>query len=170
MTHTLIRSGVAALALFAAPFAAHAADMPVKAPLYRAPLAAPAASWSGFYAGINRALIYGTGGLAYGRTSLSTAVLGPLGGLCGPTGLCAAASSGWQTGWAAGAGIEWALTRSLSLKAEYLHYDLGSRALLQFDPASPAIVFGSSAEFSGDLVRAGLNFKLDTVGAIVTRD
>ena len=48
--------------------------------------------------------------------------------------------------------------------------DLGSRALPQSDPASPAIVFGSSAEFSGDIVRAGLNFKFDTGGAIVTRD
>lgn len=115
-------------------------------------------------------LIYGTGGLAYGRTSLATAVVGLAGGACGPTGLCAAAAStGWQTGWAAGAGVEWAVSPAISVKAEYLHYDLGTRSLVQFDPTLPGIVFGSSASFSGDIVRAGVNFRFGGGGPIVAR-
>jgi outer membrane immunogenic protein len=274
MTRKLAHAGVAALALLAVPFAANAADLPIKAPHY-VPPPAPAWGWNGFYAGINggwgwgddpaafsaattpaqtyfnggavpagvnahpsggvfgvqlgynwqwtpsivfgietdfdyaqisgagsvattaggfvpfttaadqslnwlgtlrgrigyafdRALVYGTGGLAYGHTTLTTAVIGPAGTLCAPTGLCAAtAGSAWQTGWAAGAGIEWAFTPALTFKAEYLHYDLGSRSLLQSDPAAPTIVFGSSVSFSGDIVRAGLNFKFDMGGGPV---
>ena len=74
-----------------------------------------------------------------------------VGGACAPTGLCAStASTGWQTGWAAGAGIEWAFSPSLSARLEYLHYDLGTRTLFQSDPGAAGIVFGSSASFSGD--------------------
>jgi outer membrane immunogenic protein len=119
---------------------------------------------------VDRMLIYGTGGLAYGRTELSTSVAGLVGGACGPAGLCAAsASAGWQTGWAAGAGVEWAFTRAMSARLEYLHYDLGSRSLDQSDPAVPGIVFGSSASFAGDLVRAGLDFRFGANGPIVAR-
>ena len=35
MTFKLIKAGVAALALLAVPFAAQAADMPIKAPYYK---------------------------------------------------------------------------------------------------------------------------------------
>ena len=40
-----------ALAAFAAP--AFAADMPVKAPVYKAPVIAPVYNWTGFYLGLN---------------------------------------------------------------------------------------------------------------------
>jgi outer membrane immunogenic protein len=277
LTHTLIHAGIAALALLAVPFAAQAADMPIKARPYVAP-PAPVSGWSGFYMGLNggygwgsdpvafsaasaaattyftsgavpagvngspsgglfgvqlgynwqwtpqmifgietdldyadingagatstavgggfvpfttsaaqgltwlgtlrgrvgftldKALIYGTGGLAYGRTSLATSVVGLVGSACGPAGLCAgSASTAWQTGWAAGAGIEWAVSPALSVKAEYLHYDLGTRSLTQFDPTIPGTVFGSSASFAGDIVRAGLNFRFGGGGPIVAR-
>jgi outer membrane immunogenic protein len=132
-------------------------------------------SWLGTARGrlgvtFDRALIYATGGLAYGRTSLSTSIVGLVGGACGPAGLCAGASSaGWQTGWTVGGGIEWGITPALSLKAEYLHYDLGSRSLVQFDPTIPGTLFASSANFSGDIVRAGLNYRFGGDGPIVTR-
>jgi outer membrane immunogenic protein len=135
--------------------------------------AAQGLSWLGTVRGrlgftLDRALIYGTGGLAYGRTSLATSIIGLSGGACGPAGLCAsAASTGWQVGWAAGAGIEWAVTPSLSLRAEYLHYDLGTRSVTAFDPAIPLDVFASSAKFSGDIARLGLNFRFGGGGGPV---
>lgn len=107
----------------------------------------------------DKALLYVTGGLAYGRTQLNTSVITP--GFCGPAGLCAAASSTqWQTGWSAGAGAEWAFTPTWSLRVEYLHYDLGTNTQTQFDPADPAPVpvFASSAAFRGNIVRGGVNF------------
>lgn len=137
--------------------------------------AAQGLSWLGTLRGrvgvtFDRALIYGTGGLAYGRTSLATSIIGLSGGACGPVGLCAAAAStGWQIGWAAGAGIEWAVSPALSLKAEYLHYDLGTRALAAFDPALPDIVFASSASFSGDIARLGLNLRFGGDAPIMAR-
>jgi outer membrane immunogenic protein len=107
----------------------------------------------------DRALFYATGGLAYGRTQLNTSVITPA--FCGPVGLCAAASqTQWQTGWAAGAGAEWAFARAWSLRVEYLHYDLGSHSQNQFDPndGAPIPVFTSSATFRGNIVRGGVDF------------
>ena len=137
--------------------------------------AAQGLTWLGTVRGrvgftLDRALIYGTGGLAYGRTSLATSIIGQVGGACAPTGLCAStASTGWQTGWAAGAGIEWAFSPSLSARFEYLHYDLGTRTLFQSDPGAPGIVFGSSASFSGDIARVGLDFRFGGGAPIVAR-
>jgi outer membrane immunogenic protein len=114
-------------------------------------------------------LLYGTGGLAYGRTSLATAFSG--GGACGPVGICAAAAStAWQTGWAAGAGIEWAFSPSFAARIEYLHYDLGSRSLNAFDAGLPGDVFATTANFAGDIVRFGLDWRFGGGAApIVTR-
>jgi outer membrane immunogenic protein len=110
----------------------------------------------------DRTVFYGTGGVAFGRTELNTAVIAinPPSG-CGPNGLCAVNStSEWRTGWTAGAGFEWAFAPSLSVKAEYLYYDLGSHSHNANDPVFPNTVFGSSADFRGSLVRAGLNYRL----------
>src|SRR5215208_5777333 len=49
---TLFLASIAALALFGAS-AALASDLPTKAPLNKAPIAAPPYNWSGFYAGVN---------------------------------------------------------------------------------------------------------------------
>jgi len=61
-------------------------------------------------------LIYGTGGLGFGRIDISTtsAALGTNG------------TERNATGWAAGGGVEFIVDRSWSIKAEYLYYDLGS--------------------------------------------
>ena len=55
MTFKLIKAGVAALALLAVPFAAQAADMPIKPPYYKgAPRSVVSYyNWTGFYAGVN---------------------------------------------------------------------------------------------------------------------
>jgi outer membrane immunogenic protein len=109
----------------------------------------------------DRALFYATGGLAYGRTQLNTSVITPT-VACGPIGVCAAAASTqWQTGWSAGAGVEYAFISGWSAKVEYLHYDLGTHTQSQFDPndAAPIPVFNSSATFRGNIIRGGVNYR-----------
>jgi outer membrane immunogenic protein len=126
-------------------------------------------------------LLFGTGGLAFGRASsdigasqIETAV--PPAVLCnnfnGGKGITFTNSSGGRsnflTGWTAGGGGEWAFAPNLSAKVEYLHYDLGTMhysANSITDISCGGAPFASvslapSANFSGDLVRAGLNFKI----------
>ena len=62
MTFKLIKAGVAAVALLAVPFAAEAADVPIKGPYYKgAPRSVVSYyNWTGFYAGINAGYGMGT--------------------------------------------------------------------------------------------------------------
>jgi outer membrane immunogenic protein len=63
------------------------------------------------------ALLYATGGFAYG--SVDTTITG------NTANTLSASNTGMRVGWAAGAGAEYALNRNLSLRLEYLHTDLG---------------------------------------------
>lgn len=64
----------------------------------------------------DRLMLYGTAGAAWGRVTTP-----PLDGL-----------NGWRTGWTAGAGVEYAVRRNWSVKAEYRYTDLGRAS--SFDP------------------------------------
>lgn len=110
----------------------------------------------------NRALLYATGGLALGDASYSLAVSIPETGnpdfpSYNPEPWTASETA---MGWALGAGVEVAVTHRLSVKAEYLHYDLEDETIRAMDPP----VFGDEYldyefENDGDIVRAGLNFR-----------
>jgi outer membrane immunogenic protein len=124
-------------------------------------------------------LAYATGGLAYGQVESSTA----LGGFELPnTGSSSFASFGsistWRAGWTVGGGLEWAFAHNWSAKAEYLYYDLGTVSYA-LSP-STAILTGtttvafvntslSSTRFNGNIVRAGINYKLDWAAPFATR-
>jgi len=70
-----------------------------------------------------------------------------------------------------GGGFEYALAEHWSVKAEYLHYDLGSLSYgisalsmaVQPSPPSPTNSIttnvGATARFSGDIGRVGLNYR-----------
>jgi outer membrane immunogenic protein len=62
MTFKLIKASVAALALLAVPFAAQAADVPIKTPYYKGQPHSVVSyyNWTGFYAGINAGYGFGT--------------------------------------------------------------------------------------------------------------
>jgi outer membrane immunogenic protein len=109
----------------------------------------------------DRVLVYGTGGVAFGKADLQTSVSTPA--FCGPGGVCAVnATSKWLVGWTIGGGAELGLTPNLSAKLEYLYYDLGSVSHTAVDPLDtpPGVpVFGSSASFRGSVVRVGLNYR-----------
>jgi outer membrane immunogenic protein len=78
-------------------------------------------------------LVYGTGGLAYADLENSYAGV---------------KNSGWQLGWAAGAGVEYAINKNVSLRGEYLYTDYGSDT-----------VNGAKYDFSNSLLRFGVNYK-----------
>jgi outer membrane immunogenic protein len=72
----------------------------------------------------DRTMIYGTGGLAYARVG-------------------AFGVHDSDTGWALGAGLEWAYSNAWSLKAEYLYYDIG-------------------AGFDASMIRLGANYRFSS--------
>jgi outer membrane immunogenic protein len=108
-------------------------------------------------------LAYGTGGLAYGKGDLSLAQqVGPINAGIDST---SASASDTRVGWTAGGGVEWLMSRYLSLKAECLRYDLGSQnfTLTQRDIAGHVPIFTNLLKTSteGEFARVGLNYHFD---------
>ncbi|MGA8651485.1 MAG: outer membrane beta-barrel protein, partial [Xanthobacteraceae bacterium] len=81
----------------------------------------------------DRVLFYGTGGAAFANVQAGAGAL-PF-------------SSSTQTGWTAGAGVEYAFTNNISAKVEYLYVGLGSQNQIVFD----------NVKFSTNIVRGGIN-------------
>lgn len=114
-------------------------------------------------------LVYGTGGLAYGgvRASLNYSN----GGLNTFTG----GSDSIRTGYAVGGGVEYALpTRSLfnlfhssavTLRAEYLHYDLGTSSIATQSLFGAPGVYTAAVRNDGNIVRGAINYKVDFAAA-----
>lgn len=103
----------------------------------------------------DRALLYATGGFAYGGVEDSAelrATVAPPPDFFGRR-------SQTLTGYTVGGGLEYAFSPNWSLKAEYLYVDLGNTSVVLTDPASPA----SSATYSFDhryhVGRIGINYK-----------
>jgi outer membrane immunogenic protein len=82
----------------------------------------------------DRALLFASGGLAYGNVHANT----PL-----------ASFDTTNAGWALGGGVEFALQGPWTAKVEYLHIDLGD----------VGTVLGQNVSYDADLVRAGLNYR-----------
>jgi outer membrane immunogenic protein len=106
-------------------------------------------------------LAYLTGGLAYGGVKASDTLLQT--GTNGFTGAGNGSFSGARAGWALGAGFEWLVAPQWSVKAEYLHYDLGTSSFSSAPTSAFFLVpvyqtLASSAHFQGDLARAGVNY------------
>ena len=90
------------------------------------------------YTPIDRILIYGTGGLAYGNVKTDIA-----------NGLFV--SSKTKAGWTVGAGVEYAIDTNWTFKSEYLYTDFGRSE----------IVPGYENGVAFQTVRLGLNYKFD---------
>lgn len=112
---------------------------------------------------VERLLIYGTGGLAYGHIESNTNIAETTNVGATFSNAIGSASS-WRAGWTAGAGLEYAFAPHWSAKAEYLYYDLGT---LTYDSTltctsavcGPLTVgVSSSADFKGNIVRGGINY------------
>ena len=68
----------------------------------------------------DRVLLYVTGGLAYANNSFDFTGVNPVGQSF------AVSSSSTKTGWVLGAGVEWAVAGSWTVKAEYQYLSFGS--------------------------------------------
>ncbi len=99
------------------------------------------------YAGIDRTLIYVTGGLAFADVKGSSNFYEPL------NSGCTASFSQTKTGWTLGGGVEYALTDHISAKVEGLYADLGD--------TSAVSAHGCNTTFknTATIVRGGLNYK-----------
>jgi outer membrane immunogenic protein len=104
---------------------------------------------------VDRAFIFATVGLAGGDVTNSFGIAIPR----------IAYDKTWtrsDTEWGVvvGGGVEYALTNNISLKAEYLYYDLGDRTIHATDPANfgPEFIDYKSKN-DGNIVRGGANFR-----------
>ena len=105
-------------------------------------------------------LFYGTGGAAFADVGYSNTYRG-----FSPHGsgfeFEAAAVSQTRVGWAAGAGVDFAVTPHWVLSAEYLHVDLGSVNVAGLDTTGSAstATFNFSTKVTSDIVRVGAAYK-----------
>ena len=109
------------------------------------------------YAFFDRAMVYATGGYAYGDTrSFFNFNLG------------GAAAAGSKTmnlsGYAVGAGIEYALTPNWTVKTEYLYLDFGKKSISSFAQNGIADV---DIRTRAHTVKIGLNYKFSFAPAAV---
>lgn len=100
-------------------------------------------------------LVYLSGGWAFGGVDSSASALFSAGGIF------AGGSSDTRSGWTLGGGIEWALDRNWSFKAEYLHVDLGRQNYSFVDATAPGNGRSYSVRHDAalDVVRLGINFR-----------
>lgn len=112
------------------------------------------------------ALLYATAGLAFGhvKSTLHDSYLDGTDTDPSNASINAYQQSGMRFGWTAGAGAEYALTSNISLKAEALYYDLGSKkGAINPELGYTNYAGGTYTEYkdkaNGEVVRVGLNYK-----------
>jgi outer membrane immunogenic protein len=107
-----------------------------------------------------KTLIYLTGGLAYGRVEHSWNSDLSIGGGALVFPLTGGSDRSWETGWTVGGGAELALSRSVTLRGEYLYYDLGDSSYsAPWNPVIPLAPNTIKADNSGHVARAALNYR-----------
>lgn len=134
------------------------------------------------YLPTDRLLIYGTGGFAYGLVEHTASYINTSGinfGAAGGPGLgsamicppgvpsCATgSSSSLATGWTLGTGFEYGFWKNVTLKAEYMHVDLGGgKSVTEHTSAlccGVTVLSSINANFSRttlDVARVGVNFR-----------
>ena len=100
-----------------------------------------------------RTVLYATGGVAYGDAEFSYALLFPESNL-------STGASKFKVGWTIGGGVDYAIGDAIALRAEYLYYDLGKLSSRDFYDFSLTAGEEWNAKFRGNIIRAGLNFRL----------
>ena len=99
-------------------------------------------------------LVYATGGLAMTNLSATNTYSDAI-----PT------NANWNTsatklGWTIGGGLEWAMNRNWSVKAEYLYLNFNSiNALGVVNNVGYASAISTSTDLTAQIARAGINYK-----------
>jgi outer membrane immunogenic protein len=108
----------------------------------------------------DRALIFATGGLAYGGVKAESSASEYDGS---NTDIFAGSASGTKVGYALGGGLEYAFAANVSLKADYLYYDLGKAdyavAAANTIAQGEGLFVNATQRLDGSLVRIGLNVR-----------
>jgi len=108
----------------------------------------------------DRALVFATGGVAFGGIKAESSASEFDGA---NTDLFAGSASGTKVGYALGGGVEYAFAANMSLKAEYLYYDLGKAdyavAAANTIAVGEGLFVNASQRLDGSLVRIGLNVR-----------
>jgi outer membrane immunogenic protein len=115
----------------------------------------------------NNLLIFGTGGVAYGRTEANeTVTCGLTGANClTPTVTAVAKAEQDHVGWTLGAGAEWMFSPGWSLRGEWLHVDLGEADYRFVGTAYPGTknlphtTDSVSSDLEFDVFRIGVNYR-----------
>jgi outer membrane immunogenic protein len=106
---------------------------------------------------VDRALFYATGGVAFANWSISHSYSDT----AGPIPLTTVTPSSTRTGWAVGAGVEYAVTTNWTVRGEYLYADFGTvSSTLNIPPpaaAPTAIVYND--RLKQNIARLGVNYK-----------
>ncbi|HEX7562705.1 MAG TPA: outer membrane protein [Bradyrhizobium sp.] len=121
------------------------------------------------YLPTNNLLVYGTGGFAYGKVEQNANYYnnGPGGtgvfnGTCIP-GLCySGAFDHTAAGWTAGAGLEYAFLRNVTLKVEYLYINLGGNTFNENVLTGGTATSSFTAHYNDvafHVVRGGINYR-----------
>lgn len=106
----------------------------------------------------DRFLVYGTGGFAYGSVNSSLSASAAIGGAAAAF---ATSQNNGVTGWTAGGGFEYAITRNLTVKTEYLYVNLGTNTIVNTALFGGALGVNINQRTQANIVRAGLNYKFD---------
>ena len=102
-------------------------------------------------------IVYATGGFAVANVSYSDSILFP-----GSGNTNAASLSDTRTGWTVGGGVEWAFAPSWSVKAEYLHVDLGTISYTSNNGNVVVLPFSTIVHdhrLTEDIARIGVNYR-----------
>jgi outer membrane immunogenic protein len=107
----------------------------------------------------DRALIYAKGGYAFynGQANTTTAIAGFTG----------ASTSAFSSGWTAGGGLEFKIMPAWTIKAEYLHFDFGSKTATL--TSGGGTVFGYTNALTADTVKVGVNWLFGGGGPVYSK-
>jgi outer membrane immunogenic protein len=111
--------------------------------------------------GFDRLLIFGTGGVAVGNVSHSVSVFGDNYMVDNFVPEYRASKSGYKVGWTAGGGLEYAVSDFISIKADFLYYDLGetdlSGSVNDGDTPAESLTVNYKVLDTGEFIRLGVN-------------
>ena len=117
-------------------------------------------------------MAYATGGLAVGSIRSTVRLSGTGFDADGNPGLVSSVASvlTLKAGWTVGAGLEGRLFGNVTGKVEYLYMDFGNVAASVTNPinATP-ITLSSNSHITDNIVRVGLNYKLNPVVGVTKR-